>query len=116
MQKSVSLAPPLFLSHHGVQVIARPKLATPSIYQHSRGRANEDRSPDGLGRTTRSTTTSESIRPSSTRGSTRATTPWSRGDGWQDGGYTGDVHAWDEEDHCDEEAVQARVSEFTAAE
>lgn len=78
------------------QVIARPKLATPTIYQHGRSPANEHNEL-GLGATSRPGTR-DSLRTSSTRPPTCPTAPWSDGGSCRmSRGYTGAIHAWEDE-------------------
>lgn len=98
------------------QVIARPKLATPTIYQHARSPAN-DHSSLGLGETTPPTTTRAGFRAESRnrRSTTRQSdASWNADDSgsWaQDGdrgggGFSGRIRAWgkDEGHQHDEQA------------
>lgn len=101
------------------QVIARPKLVTPTIYQHARSPAN-DHSCLGLGATTPPTTTRESARfraGNKSRGSSTRQTPAGLTSGEDDhwlhdtggrGGYTGRVKAWEQEEEGSQNEEQAR--------
>lgn len=93
------------------QVIARPKLATPTIYQHSRSATN-DHSSLGLGATTPPSTTRDvgKFRGKSSNYGTFARAggdneAWDQHDAAGRNGYTGNIHAWDgeEETHHDEQ-------------